>query len=349
MLSVSPDTSKIRYTGRIDFTGEFPLFVYPDSSAEIKFISSADSEVFIRISAKILYGVGLIGAIIDDIPARYEIHDGENYIKVAEKLPQGKHTLTIYKAQAASNYFFFEGFFLSGNISLSEPSEIHRRMEFYGDSVTAGEVVHALSHIGQCDPEGHNNSYDDAFYSYASQTAVNLFAKIHCIAQGGIAVFDKTGYFHAPDYIGMESVYDKLRYFPECPGGLSDWDFSQYTPHIVVMAIGQNDPHREGEPDNDIHDPEYRGKWKAGYKSILCPLMRHYPKAKFILTTTVLMHDPEWDKALEEIANECGVHHFMYSRNGAATPGHPRIPEQEEMAEELTAYIRSLGDDIWED
>ena len=42
------------------------------------------------------------------------------------------------------------------------------------------------------------------------------------------------------------------------------------------------------------------------------------------------------------------VYHFMFKRNGAATPGHPRISEQYEMAEELTAFISSLGDDIWE-
>ena len=41
------------------------------------------------------------------------------------------------------------------------------------------------------------------------------------------------------------------------------------------------------------------------------------------------------------------MHHYMYKRNGAGTPGHLRIPEAEEMAEELTAYIESLGDGIW--
>ena len=33
------------------------------------------------------------------------------------------------------------------------------------------------------------------------------------------------------------------------------------------------------------------------------------------------------------------THHFLYRRNGAGTPGHIRIPEAEEMAEELAGYI----------
>ena len=58
------------------------------------------------------------------------------------------------------------------------------------------------------------------------------------------------------------------------------------------------------------------------------------------------MHDPEWDKAIDEIKdrlNEMGIkaYHNMFSRNGAATPGHPRLPEHNEMAEELTAFIKN--------
>ena len=48
-----------------------------------------------------------------------------------------------------------------------------------------------------------------------------------------------------------------------------------------------------------------------------------------------------------QIASE-RVHHFLYRRNGSGTPGHIRIPEAEEMSEELASYIRSLGDEIWD-
>lgn len=36
-------------------------------------------------------------------------------------------------------------------------------------------------------------------------------------------------------------------------------------------------------------------------------------------------------------------------KNGSGTPGHIRIPEAEQMSDELAAYISSLGDEIWED
>ena len=41
-------------------------------------------------------------------------------------------------------------------------------------------------------------------------------------------------------------------------------------------------------------------------------------------------------------------HHFLYSQNGKGTPGHIRIPEAEQMSKELTAFIESLGEEIWD-
>ena len=180
-------------------------------------------------------------------------------------------------------------------------------------------------------------------------TARNLGAEINNNAQGGIAVFDGTGYYHAPDYIGMESAYDKLCYFPE--GGITKWNFSEYTPHVVVFAVGQNDNHHEGFEDFDIDDPDYRLKWKTAYKNIITDLRDKYPNAVFVLILTVLMHAEGWDKAVEEISQELNdpkIYYLKFKRAGKATPGHPRLPEQYEMAQELTAFISNLGDSVWE-
>ena len=149
----------------------------------------------------------------------------------------------------------------------------------------------------------------------------------------------------------MESAYDKLCYFPEGKKGITKWDFSSYVPNVVLFAVGQNDPHREGHPDNDITDPEYRTKWKNRYKDIILDLKSKYPNAYFILLLTVLNHDPVWDDVIEEIKNELNdekISHCKFTRSGKATPGHPRLPEQYEMAEELTAFISAMGDKVWE-
>lgn len=41
-------------------------------------------------------------------------------------------------------------------------------------------------------------------------------------------------------------------------------------------------------------------------------------------------------------ANDGRISQFLFKRNGVAAPGHPRIPEQFEMAKELADYIENV-------
>lgn len=71
---------------------------------------------------------------------------------------------------------------------------------------------------------------------------------------------------------------------------------------------------------------------------------------RIVLATTILRHDPAWDRAIDEVCEavaDPNVRHFMYLRNGTATDGHPRISEHREMAMELTSYLRSFGPALW--
>ena len=195
----------------------------------------------------------------------------------------------------------------------------------------------------------HDGQYSNSWYSYAWMTARKLGAELHDTSQGGIALLDGTGWFGAPAYYGVESCYDKLEYNPDL-GEVKKWDFSRYTPQVVVVAIGQNDNH---PVDYMAADPEgsTAEHWQKRYREFIKTLMKHYPKAQIILATTILKHHPNWDAAIETVCGQIAserVHHFLYRRNGSGTPGHIRIPEAEEMSEELASYIRSLGDEIWD-
>lgn len=154
---------------------------------------------------------------------------------------------------------------------------------------------------------------------------------------------DQTGWFHAPDYIGMETAWDKIRYNPDL-GEVLAWDFENYVLQLVIIALGQNDSNPEDYMKEDPHG-EKAGKWKRHYKAFLEKVRRTYPKAHIICCTTLLCHDRAWDEAIGEAVRELGdekTTQYIFKRNGQGTPGHLRIPEAEEMAEELTAYIEKL-------
>ncbi len=349
-MEIRFNDEKISFGGRTDIREDGAYFYFVSSYASVRFKGTEISAV---INNSGVWGTLSLGYVIDGRMGRIPLPGYNNgkdtEYRIADCLEEDKeHTLLIYKRHAANHSFALKSLSCSGEF-LAAPEKPRLKLEFYGDSVCAGEVSEAVDFTGRCDPPSHDSIYDNSYLSFTWQTARMLGADIQNVSQGGIAVFDDTGYFHAPKMIGMESVYDKMCYFPE-GGEITEWDFSRYTPDIVVFALGQNDKHNgiTDKDDIDIYDPAVRSRWKEGYKKIVKSVHSRYKKEpKYIFLTTLLMHDPEWDKAIDEMTSELSAdniraYHFMFKRNGAATPGHPRVSEHTEMAEELSAFIRTI-------
>lgn len=345
-MFVAPDCAKLQYGGRIDKTEEnAPVMVYPCSFVKIRFTGK---KLIIFLENHHAYWDNYMGYFLDGKQYRVKLQESGRQ-EVAIDLPaKDVHECMLFKRMDACHHVTFYGFELEdGSEVLPLPELPKRKMEFYGDSVSAGEVSEAVDYVGKEDPV-HQGEFSNSWYSYAWMTARKLNACLHDIAQGGIALLNQTGYFCEPDYIGMEQVYDKIEYQPQL-GTSRQWDFTTYTPHVVVIAIGQNDSHPY---DYMAKDPqgEKAKIWKQHYAQFVKQIREKYPKAVMILTTTILQHDVHWDEAIEEVCKElkdAKVHHFLYSHNGCGTPGHIRIPEAEQMAEELSGFIQGLGEEIW--
>ena len=180
-------------------------------------------------------------------------------------------------------------------------------------------------------------------------TARMLNAQIHDIAQGGIALhgLEKPGHVRGSDW---EWKVPGIKFrFNKTFGELIEWDFNQYTPQVVVVAIGQNDNHPFDYMSED-YMCEKAILWREHYTEFLKKLRQVYPKASVICCTTLLEHDSSWDKAIDDVVVSMGdrkISHCIFKRNGAATPGHLRIPETYEMARELADYIENLGIEEW--
>ena len=349
-MKITPDHEKLRYSGRIDFTeNKAPVMVFPCSYVVLRFTGNS---LKVSVENKHAYWNNYVGYILDGKQYCVQLQmEGKQTIEVKiEDTEVAEHEFMLFKRMDSCHYLTIHGFELEeGGMLLDPPPAKNRRMEVYGDSVSAGEVSEAVDDTGKEDPE-HNGEFSNSWYSYAWMTARKLGAELHDVAQGGIPLLDGTGWFAAPNYLGMESVYDKIRYNPDL-GGSSQWDFSRYTPHVVVIALGQNDNHPDDYMANDP-EGEKAAYWKDHYEQFVRTIRGKHPNATIILATTILNHSANWDAAIDEVCariSDPKVHHFLYSNNGKGTPGHIRIPEAEQMAEELSSFIESLGAEIWQE
>lgn len=353
-MKILPNNSSLIYSGRIDLSDPFAIvWTYPGTFVRIKF---KGTQLSIHVRNKHNYWNNYLGVAEGDAQTKLLLpEEGEATIEIPLQTTQDNiHEVTIFKRQDACHELTILGFEINCNTDdeceLLEASPLPpRRIEVYGDSVSAGEVSEAVDYVAKSDPE-HNGEYSNSWYSYAWIAARKLDAQLHDIAQGGVALLDNTGWYHEPDYIGMEQVWNKMRYNPDY-GTVKDWDFSKYTPDIVIVAIGQNDSHPDDYMKTD-YEGEKAKNWRTHYRQFLAKLRETYPDAWIICCTTLLQHDIGWDMSISQAVLDIAdkkISHCVFQRNGKATPGHLRIPEAEEMAKELCHHIRTLGIEGYED
>lgn len=354
-MRIEPKHERLQYTGRIDWSDcDEPVFVFPCTSVRMRFTGDT---LKIHVRNRSVYWENYLGCFIDGVQMKLRLPDAGKAVleilaepsdenKGENKGRRGAHELLLFKRQDCCHEVSILGFEIEDGAQILElPERPGRRIEVYGDSVSAGEVSEAVEYTGKTDPE-HNGEYSNSWYSYAWMTARKLGAEIHNIAQGGIALLDGTGWFNEPQALGMESVWDKVHYQPAL-GRTTEWKFQEYAPHVVVVAVGQNDAHPQNYMKEDYSGAQSEA-WRKGYARFLKKLRGQYLHAWIVCITTLLEHAPQWDRSIEEVCRGMAdekIRHFLFRRNGCGTPGHLRIPEAEEMAEELVAFIEGLAID----
>ena len=373
-MTILADHKKLIYSGRIDWSNPLePIFVFPCTFVKMKFTGNV---LKVHVKNRNAYWNNYLGVLLDgeqssvllpkdgealldipfsliplpEYPAVLLPKDGEALMDIPVKgSEKTEHEVMIFKRQDSCHELTFLGFELGEGAEIMDSDPLpERRIEVYGDSVSAGEVSEAVDYTGKEDPE-HNGEYSNSWYSYAWMTARRLNAQIHDIAQGGIALRDHTGWFYEPEAIGMETAWNKIHYNPLF-GNATEWDFSKYTPQVVIVAIGQNDNHPDDYMKED-YNSERSKQWREHYKAFIEGLKKQYPEAKIVCCTTLLCHDESWDRSIGEVVKELDhpdITQCLFTRNGKGTPGHLRIPEAEEMSQELADYIEKLNVKGWE-
>ncbi|MCC8104234.1 MAG: electron transporter RnfD [Clostridiales bacterium] len=357
---VDPAHDELLYCGRIDDTNPHePVFVQPGSFVRIAFSGSSWIRAVVVNHRR--WNASWVGALVDQEQHRMEIEEDDVPVTLllAEDLDkETEHVVTFFKRMDQCHEYRFLGFYLEDGAKVGRLRPLPgKKIEFYGDSVTAGEVSEAVPFCGMPDPPS-DGEYNNAYFSFAWATARRLHAQAHIVAHGGMAMMDGLGYMQLPDgsTAGMESCYDKVYFYPAEAqrGGISAmrmerWNFARFTPQVVVAAVGQNDAWPFDFMREDEHG-EQAVAWRSHYRAWIESLRRIYPDAWIVLMTTILEHHPGWDRSIGRVCaelNDPKIVHFLFEENGRGTPGHIRVPEAMNMALELGGFIESLSDRLW--
>lgn len=317
--SVRADHPYIQYTGRVDHEDPTaPTLWWPNSEVAARF--EGDS-ISVRLDD---YGDNYFYAIIDDgVPTVLDLKPGIATYTLARGLDDAIHSVRLVKrTETAEGQTAFRGFvFEQGGGLVEPPARLRHRIEFYGDSITAGHSVAST--------RGDSSAAEakDSYYAYAAITARNLDAEHHCIAVSAIGLYVDSWGFGGD----MQSLYyDRL-------GPFKKWDFERWKPHLVVVNLGQNDAWGPHTPTGATEN----------YVKFVRTLRGHYPDAHIILALGCMQatdDDSRWPnyllaavKTLRDKHDDNRVHGLIFPYSGDS---HPSADRQRAMADQLTEFVR---------
>jgi lysophospholipase L1-like esterase len=195
-----------------------------------------------------------------------KVVSGTTQYPIATGLAAGTHELVIWKrteGNQGDNWFL--GLDVTDGQLLAASPAPDRRIEVYGDSITAGYGLD-----GRGPDCAFSQDTENHYLSYAAVAARTLLAELHAIAWSGIGMYRNYG-VSGPSADAMPAVYartlaDKTN---------SSWDFSSWQPHAVVVNLGTNDASTGGDPGTP---------YQTAYLGFVRTLREKYPDTYFVLT-----------------------------------------------------------------
>lgn len=331
---VKPNDSHIRYMGRMEEpTDSSAVLCWTAANAAFNFYGSEVKAVMDDEDGKNYYDIIIDGKIINVL---HPTKGGHQYV-LAEGLAKGKHSFELFKkTEAAMGKTRIDQFELDGDARLLKaPSSLKRKIEFYGNSITCGYAIIDTA------TKGSNGApeFEDAYNTYASLTARHFNADYRCITKSGIGI--TVSWFP----LIMPEVYDRLYYNDAEP----KWDFSKYTPDIVVVNLFQNDSWIVKQPDN----AQFKNRFGStpptpefiinAYASFIKKITSLYPRARIICALGNMDASKEgspWISYVKTAAASLknkNIYTCIFPYKG--TGGHPNIQEHQQMADILNAFI----------
>lgn len=327
----------IRYEGRIAMSDSTAELSWSASDVRMNFKGKSIAVTLKDERSDNNYNVLIDGKIVsilhpDSVKKTYLL---------ASNLSSGKHSVELFKrTEWAMGKTWLYGFTLAGSgHAVRLPAAKKHKLEFYGNSITCG-----YADEDSTGKDRGTSAYENGYMSYAAILARHFDATLYNISKSGIGI--TVSWFP----LIMPEMYDRL----DATNPDSKWDFSKYTPDIVVINLFQNDSWIVKQPNN----PQFKARFGNtppspefivnAYRNFVSDVRAKYPDAKIICVLgpmDITKEGSPWpgyvEKAVAELHDSNIYTHFFPYKN---TSGHPSDKEQQATADNLAAYIhRQFG------
>lgn len=331
-IVIKPNDPHIQYMGRIVLSDTAAVLSWSGTNVTVNFNGTG-----IKYKLRDERGDNYYNIIVDGKITNVELEPKNKTTEYSiSGLTPGKHTLDLFKrTEWAMGKTWFYGFSLDeGSKLLPAPAPHKRKIEFFGNSISCGYADEDTT--GQ---DRGTSRYEDGYLSYAALTARHFNADFHNTSKSGIGI--TISWFP----LIMPEMYDRL----DATDSTSKWDFSKYTPDVVVINLFQNDSWLVLKPDH----PEFKHRFGTtapgpdffvtAYRNFVASVRGKYPKTKIICilgSMDATKAGSPWpgyiQKAVDGIGDKNIYTHFIPYKG---TPGHPNLKEQQAMANDLEAFI----------
>jgi len=325
---ISPANKDLVYAGRINFSNPAqPIFYWAGNSATISFTGT--KVAVILDDAK---GNNYFDVIVDrDGSQRHVIacKKGRHIYLISNHLTAGRHTIQIFRRTDPTWLGTkFDGIEIGKKATVFKP-DIHHKLKiaYYGDSITSGYGV-----LSQNRKNEARASVMDNYDTYDAMTARHFNAAFRAISRSGIGI--TKSWFP----LVMPQMYDRLN--PN--DSHSHWDFSKWTPDIVVINLFQNDKWLVAREKN----PPSKQQIIQAYVHFVKSLLKEYPKATYICmlgNMDITSKGSPWPGYVKQAVNDLRKDgfHKIYNLDVPykQTIGHPNIAEQHAMENYLINKI----------
>ena len=255
-------TATVRLQGRFDLADTTkPAFGWSGSAMIARFQGTGAT---LRIDGSPnQFAVVVDGAVSSKV---LKVVSGTTQYALATGLAAGVHDVVVWKrTEGNQGENRFLGLDVAGGQLQVPPAAPDRRIEIYGDSISAGYGM---------DGAGPNCAFtpdtEDHYLTYGAISARELNADLHAMAWSGIGMYRNYGVSGASSD-AMPAVYARTL----ASQSASVWDFSTWQPHVVVINLGTNDASSSGDPGTP---------YETAYLAFVRSLRQKYPDTFFVLT-----------------------------------------------------------------